>query len=210
MGSRLLSTGRRHRPRPDPQSPRRRSGRDRLQLGPSPTRSPGPAGGPAGNRGPDTTPDGSGTGPQAEWSAEPSGRGIRPTVAGRCDSGRFVPSGCPAGGGRGSAKRTVRKYPRTKGASMKKVVSGGPARAVAFPQADAGLPDTTFFIFAARPGFPDVPVFPTYRKESHPSGKCYCDKRRYGEGCARDGRVIGAGAWAEYLRCVDYVQRGMR
>ena len=25
---------------------------------------------------------------------------------------------------------------------MKKVVSGGPVRAVAFPQADAGLPDT--------------------------------------------------------------------
>jgi hypothetical protein len=31
---------------------------------------------------------------------------------------------------------------------MKKVVSGGPVRAVAFPQADAGLPDTTFFISA--------------------------------------------------------------
>jgi hypothetical protein len=29
---------------------------------------------------------------------------------------------------------------------MKKVVSGGPVRAVAFPQTDAGLPDTTFFI----------------------------------------------------------------
>ena len=29
---------------------------------------------------------------------------------------------------------------------MKKVVSGGPMRTVAFPQADAGLPDTTFFI----------------------------------------------------------------
>jgi hypothetical protein len=25
---------------------------------------------------------------------------------------------------------------------MKKVVSGGPARAIVFPQADAGLPDT--------------------------------------------------------------------
>jgi hypothetical protein len=35
---------------------------------------------------------------------------------------------------------------------MKKVVSGGPVRAVAFPQADAGLPDTTFFISVpARP-----------------------------------------------------------
>jgi len=29
---------------------------------------------------------------------------------------------------------------------MKKVVSGGPVRAVAFPQADAGLPDTACFI----------------------------------------------------------------
>jgi hypothetical protein len=29
---------------------------------------------------------------------------------------------------------------------MKKVVSGGPTRAMAFPQADTGLPDTTFFI----------------------------------------------------------------
>jgi hypothetical protein len=29
---------------------------------------------------------------------------------------------------------------------MKKVVSGGPTRAIAFPQTDAGLPDTTFFI----------------------------------------------------------------
>jgi hypothetical protein len=29
---------------------------------------------------------------------------------------------------------------------MKKVVSGGPVRAVAVSQADAGLPDTTFFI----------------------------------------------------------------
>ncbi len=28
---------------------------------------------------------------------------------------------------------------------MKKVVSGGPVRAIAFPQADAGLPGTTFF-----------------------------------------------------------------
>jgi hypothetical protein len=33
---------------------------------------------------------------------------------------------------------------------MKKVVSGGPVRAVAFPQADAGLQDTTFFISAPR------------------------------------------------------------
>jgi hypothetical protein len=29
-----------------------------------------------------------------------------------------------------------------KGHGMKKVVSGGPRRAIAFPQADAGLPDT--------------------------------------------------------------------
>jgi hypothetical protein len=28
---------------------------------------------------------------------------------------------------------------------MKKVGSGGPVRAIAFPQADAGLPDPTFF-----------------------------------------------------------------
>jgi hypothetical protein len=32
------------------------------------------------------------------------------------------------------------------GTEMKKVVSGGPTNAIAFPQADAGLPDTTFFI----------------------------------------------------------------
>jgi hypothetical protein len=34
---------------------------------------------------------------------------------------------------------------------MKKVVSGGPVRAVAFPLAVAGLPDTTFFISAPVP-----------------------------------------------------------
>jgi hypothetical protein len=30
---------------------------------------------------------------------------------------------------------------------MKKAVSGGPVRAVAFAQTGAGLPDTAFFIF---------------------------------------------------------------
>jgi hypothetical protein len=37
------------------------------------------------------------------------------------------------------------------GCEMKKVVSGGPVRAAAFPQADAGLPDTTFFICEPMP-----------------------------------------------------------
>src|SRR5271157_2772412 len=35
---------------------------------------------------------------------------------------------------------------RGRSAEMKKVVSGGPVRAITCPQADAGLPDTTFFI----------------------------------------------------------------
>jgi hypothetical protein len=37
--------------------------------------------------------------------------------------------------------------------ATERVVSGGPVSAVAFPQADAGLPDTNFFNSAPRPRF---------------------------------------------------------
>jgi hypothetical protein len=51
-------------------------------------------------------------------------------------------------------KATARRFDRIDPThATEKVVSGGPVRAVAFPQADAGLPDTTFFISAPRPRF---------------------------------------------------------
>jgi hypothetical protein len=64
---------------------------------------------------------------------------------------------------------------------MKKVVSGGPVRAVAFTQAVAGLPDTTFFIsglsrFSGPPGaaesahLPDSPYHGTSLEEPSATG----------------------------------------
>jgi hypothetical protein len=57
-------------------------------------------------------------------------------------------------------------------AEMKKVVSGGPAHAIALPQADAGLPDTISLNCAAR-----APMEFQSRVEL-PDGRCAASRRK--------------------------------